>query len=58
MSTGAGFADRLPSLIQPVLVAAKDAEVVAVTPKSNTAKANNKATFLGVILDFTLNPPP
>jgi hypothetical protein len=48
MSTGLGFCDRLPSLIQPVLVALvaeEDAEAVAKTLNSNATKASNTVTF-------------
>ena len=49
MSTGAGFSDRLPRLIQPVLAAAEDTEALAGRPRSKAEMASNTADRQGLI---------
>jgi hypothetical protein len=52
-STGEVAGDRLPSLIQPLLVAAEDAVAVAGRPTSRAKKASNMITRRGAIRAFT-----
>src|SRR5205807_1234866 len=55
-STADVVADRLPTLIQPELAAAKDAEALTGMPTSKAKKASSTAARRCVIRNFTLVP--
>src|SRR5450756_1103795 len=59
MSTEAGVADRLPRLIQPVLVAAWDAEAAAAEiPRSKVKQPSNTVARQRVSRNFNCGPLP